>query len=86
MRSLDEDRRIFRTVSGEKVAVFICHLRGDKTNIGNEIDEQPRIQFKICVNRSDLQLIVFQHLCQPHTLHACKCEIKFTRDTLLKKV
>ena len=83
--SFHNHRRIFGVWPGVEIAFSVSLFGANQNHVWNQINQQPRIQFDVSVDRADFQLAIFQKLRNPQALWAGKGEIYFLCYAQLKQ-
>src|SRR5260370_34251066 len=77
---------IFRVGPSINVALGITFLGTNQGNIWNQIDKHAGIKLDVCMDRSDIKLLVLKELSDSQALRAGVGKINLVRDAVLEKV
>jgi len=83
---LGDHRRVFRARSGEQVPVAVGLRGAQQDDVGNQVDEHPRVQFHVGVDGADLDGAVGDQPGHPHALLPGVGEVDPPADSLLEDV
>lgn len=79
-------RRVFGAGAGVQVTVAVGHEAGHQGNIGNQVDQQPRVKLDVGVDGADFEQAIFQQLADAQALRAGKGKVELAGDTAFEQV
>ena len=83
---LGDHRRVFRARAGEQVPVAVGLRRAQQDDVGNQVDEHPRVQLHVGVDGADLDGPVRDQPGHPHALLPSEGEVDPPADPLLEHI
>src|SRR5580700_6187231 len=84
-RGLYDHRRVLCVRAGVQVSLPIRLLRANQHHVRGEVDQQPRVELNIGMNRADLHLAVFEQLREPEALWTCEGKVNFLCNSQLEE-
>ncbi len=83
---LHQRRGVFGAGPGVQVAFTVGHEACHQGHVGDQIDQQPRVQLDISVDRADFEQAVFKQLANAQALWPREGKIQLAGDAALEQV
>ncbi len=83
---LDQRRGVFGAGAGVDVAVAVGLEAGDQRDVGDQVHQEARVEFDVCVDGADFQQAVLEQLADAQALRTGEGKVELARDLPLEQI